>query len=93
MNIQCHPGRNIILVGTRASNLAGPKVVGMVRTNLPIESQGLMAREINPIYSLSFLGPYNLSIVDTENKMAIGLSYTTPFMDNTLNLERVKHET
>lgn len=80
-------------MGTRASNLAGPKVVGMVRTNLPIESQRLMAREINPIYSLSFLGPYNLSIVDTENKMAIGLSYTTPFMDNTLNLERVKHET
>lgn len=74
LNTTSHPGRNVTPLGTRTCSLTEPKIVAIEMTNLPTGSLGMMARESNPISIPWFLGPYNFSIWETENKMANGLS-------------------
>lgn len=58
-------------------------------TNLPIELFGAMAREINPISTSWLLDPYIQNTRETENKMAVALSYILHFEDITLTLQSV----
>lgn len=57
-------------------------------TNLPIGSCGVVARKINPVSSPWFPDPYNVSIWETENKMAVYHIYCI-LKEHILNLQSV----
>ena len=88
LNTTYHPGRNVTPLGTGTASLTEPTVVATEMANLPIGSLGVMAREINPVSIPWFLDPYNLSIWETENKMAVYHIYCV-LKEHILNLRSV----